>query len=80
MNVNCSIKHTKDHYERVRVYPLHLTPTADHPYLPSLPVSSIMTPTLFYEIKISTEVSLRRGEGFYEQELHYFVVIFESAD
>ena len=30
--------------------------------------------------KISTQVILRRGEGFYEQELLYFVVFFESAD
>ena len=30
--------------------------------------------------KISTHVILRRREGFYEQELLYFVVFFESAD
>ena len=29
---------------------------------------------------ISTQVILRRGEGFNEQELLYFVVFFESAD
>ena len=30
--------------------------------------------------KMSTQVILRRGEGFYEQELLYSVVFFESAD
>ena len=30
--------------------------------------------------KISTQVILRRGEGFNEQELLYFVVFFESVD
>ena len=39
-----------DHRERVRVYsPYH--PAADHPHLPSLPVSSKMTPTLFHEME-----------------------------
>ena len=40
-----------------------------------------MTPTLFYEMQmISTQVILRRLDDFYEQELLYFVVFFESAD
>ena len=30
--------------------------------------------------KISTQVILRRGKGFNEQELFYFLVFFESAD
>ena len=55
-------------------------PRRRSPRLPSLPVSSKMTPTLFYETDVSTQVILRRGEGFYEQEFLYFVVFFESAD
>ena len=30
--------------------------------------------------KISTQVILHRGEGFNEQELLYFVVLFKSVD
>ena len=46
-------------------------PAADHPNQPSLPVSSKMTPTLFYEMEnINTS-----GEAFNEQELLYFVVL-----
>ena len=30
--------------------------------------------------EISIQIILRRGEGFNEQELLYFVVFFESAD
>ena len=39
-----------DHRERVRVYTPY-PPAADHPHLPSLPVSSKITPTLFYEME-----------------------------
>ena len=53
---------------------------ADHPHLPSIPISSKMTPTLFSEMENINSSILRRREGFNEQELLYFVVFFESAD
>ena len=53
---------------------------ADHPQLPSLPVSSKMTPTLFYEMENINSSNSALWGGFYEQELLYFVVFFESAD
>ena len=58
-----------DHRERVRVYPPPPPPpppppAADHPNLPSLPVSSKMTPTLFNEMEnINTSNSAPWG-GF----------------
>ena len=54
MHVDCAPTNTQkhDHHERVRVYsPYPPPPAADHPHLPSLPVSSKMTPTLFYEME-----------------------------
>ena len=53
-----------DHRERVRVNSPYPPPAADHPHLPSLPVSSKMTPTLFYEMEnINTSNSASWG-GF----------------
>ena len=55
-----------DHRERVRVYSPY-PPAADHPHLPSLPVSSKMTPTLFYEMENINTSKSASWEGFNEQ-------------
>ena len=55
-------------------------PAADHPNLPSLLVSSKKTFTLFYEMENINSSNSASWGGFYEQELLYFVVFFESAD
>ena len=68
-----------DHRERVRVYSPY-PPAADHPTCSPSPSSLKCRLHSFMKWKISTQVILRRGEGFNEQELLYFVVSFESAD